>query len=1154
MDHIGGITLRDTNIIENMVMYSDKLNKEKEYWMEKLSGNIDMVEFPSNCNQHNHQYNKMEYEFNFEESIANKIFSISNKSDLGTFIVLLSGVIFVLHKYSGMKEIIVGTPVIKYEDDSKNYNEYIIIKDDINGELSYKEYLLKLKLFVTEAYNNQNAPINKILETLHLPSMDNLIKTVVLLENIHNNDIKNANMAFLFNILEDKIMCTVAYNSNLYNDNYIFKIVDNLRNYFIQITNDHNVKLLDIDIVADDEKKLLRNFNDTTCAYQKEKTLYELFEEQVERTPINIALKFDNMEMTYQELNNKSNQLAKILRKNGVYKGSIVGLMVRRSIDMIISIFGILKAGGIYLPLDPNNPKGRICEIIDDSEIDFLIIERTDEETFEFETNKYYDTTKINILQLDCLISDSIKEDDNNLNNINTSNDPAYIIYTSGSTGKPKGVIIQHYSVTRMIKNTNYIDISPSDVLLQQSNYCFDLSVWEIFGSLLNGSKLVIASEDTVLDMIKLSEFIREENISILFTTTAIFNTLIDINIENLRNTRKILFGAEKASLTHVKKAFQYFGSDMLINLYGPTESTVIATFYPINYIHDEMSAVPIGKPISNTKVYILDKYKKLQPIGVPGEMYISGDGLAKGYLHRPELSEERFIVNPFNNEEKIYKTGDIAKWMPDGNIEFVGREDNQVKIRGFRIELGEIQNLILGIRGIYNAVVIIKEREDISKYICAYIVCDSNIIVADIKKYLENNLPDYMIPHYFIKIDNIPLSSNGKVNSKLLPDPLINEKNIKYIEPKNEIENQILKIWIDVLKLKKIGIDDNYFDLGGQSLNAAILINKINKELKVSISLNTLFGNPTIKELAKYIDNNENIHKLIDDEDAVILKRGSDINKNVFLIHSGSGDVETYLLLCEFLDNTYNYIGIRAEKQHKIFYEDITVEALARKYIRKIKAIQQDGPYNIIGWCFGGTIAYEIVRQLEKNNNQIGKIVLINSVSPEVAKLYDEEDLLVSYKNEIKNILMKCGNLCNDDSIYQIDFNNQPFWGYIKSNDLGYAHIKQFLPDVILDIIPISVINDIKLLYDYIGLISSNMIARDSYIPYNNIQSGLNFIHAKYSQLNELANWDNYCENHVHYFETYGDHFSILKRPHVINLSTIINGILSQDSQVIIS
>jgi len=620
-----------------------------------------------------------------------------------------------------------------------------------------------------------------------------------------------------------------------------------------------------LEILSDEEKtQLLEEFNGTRTCYPKDKTLQVIFEEQADKMPDAIALKLDDQEMSYKELNEKANQIAGFLRKKGVKPNTIVGLLADRSFDMMIGIWGILKAGGAYLPIDSELPSERALGILKDSEALLLLAQDQVFNKLFISKEHFSIESKREAVLFEDALDEISKFPKDNIECCNDSSDLAYVMYTSGSTGVPKGILTTHYNISRVVKNTNYITIKPSDIILQLSNFAFDGSTFDIFGALLNGAQLILAKKETFLDISKLANLIQHENVTVFFVTTALFNTLVDLDANCLCKVRKVLFGGERVSVSHVKKALEIVGKDTLIHVYGPTETTVFATYYPIHYINEALGTIPIGKPISNTEVYILDKDLNLLPSGTPGELYIGGDGLAKGYLNRPQLSEERFVGNPFNSQlptstsTLIYKTGDLVRWLPDGNIEFLDRLDNQVKLRGFRIELGEIEAKLLSHEMVKKAIVIARDDRDGNKYLCSYLVADEQLKTSEVRDYLSKILPQYMIPSQIIILNELPVTPNGKIDLKVLTKYSEEKTAVEFENPSNSIEEKLVGIWRDVLGVEKISTNDNFFDLGGHSLKATILASKIHKSMNVEVPLAEILRNATVKQLAKIIINSE--------------------------------------------------------------------------------------------------------------------------------------------------------------------------------------------------------------------------------------------------------------------------------------------------------
>jgi amino acid adenylation domain-containing protein len=673
-----------------------------------------------------------------------------------------------------------------------------------------------------------------------------------------------------------------------------------------------------IEIITEEEKKvILYCFNDTAREYPKDKTIHQLFAGQAAQTPDYIALhgcmiawmggevganrhpgvcpspNALNVSLTYRQLNEQSNRLAGLLIEKGILTDTIVGIMVERSIEMIIGIMGILKAGGAYLPIDPEYPIERINYMLQDSNAKILI-NKSEIRNSKFETNPNNqnpnDQNKSRnfeipfVLNLDHLNLNSLKGCprrglQHSAFSVQHSNHLAYIIYTSGSTGQPKGVMVEHRNVINLaISQKNRFAINEKDRILQFSSICFDASVEQIFIALFSGAVLVLIDKNTLLDNIKFEKLISSRLITHLHAVPSFLN---NISLKEGYQLKRVISGGDVCPPVLVSKYGSYGD---FYNEYGPTETTVTSIEMQCTDVSETLDHLSIGKPIANTFVYIFDKWLKMVPFGVAGEMYIGGNGVARGYLNRPELTAEKFrplitLMTQMKNKVNKsfagvkgglfqkpslyqYKTGDLCKWLPNGNIEFLGRIDYQVKIRGFRIELGEIENQLLKHKYIKEAVVLINEDTIKDKNLSAYIVPTEEILESELREYLQEKLPDYMIPSYFVQLEKIPLTSNGKIDRKVLPEPEL-KSNENYVAPQDEIEKKLVEIWSEVLAKDvlndsslstAIGIDDNFFQLGGNSLKAIILTSKIHKYLDVKLPLSEFFKRPTIEKIAQYI------------------------------------------------------------------------------------------------------------------------------------------------------------------------------------------------------------------------------------------------------------------------------------------------------------
>ncbi|MBN3526499.1 amino acid adenylation domain-containing protein [Paenibacillus apiarius] len=652
----------------------------------------------------------------------------------------------------------------------------------------------------------------------------------------------------------DELTVTFIYNSNVIHEKEIKRISTHIVNVANCVRDDISIPVRKISLTSSAEIQGLLRSNMTKTNHTKDQTIADLFEKQVCETPKHTALIFAGQTLTYEKLNRKANQLAHLLQGKGAEPDCLVGLMAERSMEMVIGIIGILKSNGAYVPMDPDNPVHRLRMILDDSKVPIVLVQRSALPKLKEVLQHTEGKEEIEY----CVIEDALRETkpDMLVNPVRTCapHHLGYVMYTSGSTGRPKGILTQQNNIIRVVKDTNYITINPEDTLLQLSSFSFDGSAFDIFGPLLNGAALVLVRQEALLEMNMLLQIIADEEVSVFFTTTALFNTLVDVDMKSLAKVRKVLFGGERVSLLHVKKAFEYMGKGKILHMYGPTESTVYAAYHEVNAIDESLGTVPIGVPLSNTEILILSKENHLQPVGVIGELCIAGDGLARGYLNNEVLTQEKFAAHPFNPEERMYRTGDLARWLEDGTIEFVGRADHQVKLRGFRIELGEIEYRLLSHEAVKEAVVVDCQDPSGGKTLCAYYVAHRNISSAELRERLSESLPYYMIPSYFVRMEAWPLNSNGKVEKKRLPLPDWNADHGNGFEPPHgELEEQLAEVWQDVLGIGNIGIFDNYYELGGDSIKAIQICARL-RDHQLNLSVTDLLKNPTIKELKRRI------------------------------------------------------------------------------------------------------------------------------------------------------------------------------------------------------------------------------------------------------------------------------------------------------------
>jgi amino acid adenylation domain-containing protein len=605
-------------------------------------------------------------------------------------------------------------------------------------------------------------------------------------------------------------------------------------------------------LVQKERERRLIDWNDTRTHYPRNLCVHQVFEEEARLRPQAVALRFRDRQMTYEQLNRKANQVAHCLQRRGVGSEVMVATLLERSLEMVIGLLGILKAGGAYVPLDANYPAERLAFMASDTNSPVMLVQNS---VIQRMTEQNWLPARA--ISMDAGDSEIDLESEENLPNHNTSENLAYVMYTSGSTGRPKGVMVSHRAVVRLVKNTNYVDLSEKEVFLQFSPISFDASTLEIWAPLLNGGCLAIAPPETQ-SLDDLGAAIRAHEVTSMWLTAGLFNVMVEQRLEDLRPLRQLLVGGDTLSPTHIRKAIEALPGCRLINGYGPTEGTTFTCCHTITREDAKGSSIPIGKPISNTQAYLLDSHLQPVPLGEAGELYIGGDGVARGYLNAPDLTVEKFLPNPFGEYpgECIYKTGDLARYRVDGTIEFLGRSDHQVKVSGFRIELGEIETVLMEHPMVRSAVVEARPEPGGEKKLTAYLVLHTQDgDTSGIRHLVQGRLPSYMWPSTFVVMNSLPLSPNGKVDRAALPAPEAPQTsptggNV----PDTDLEAKIASIWQRVLRQKQIGVNENFFDLGGDSLELLAAHAELQKSISPDLPITAMFQYTTVRALAQHL------------------------------------------------------------------------------------------------------------------------------------------------------------------------------------------------------------------------------------------------------------------------------------------------------------
>jgi len=808
--------------------------------------------------------------------------ALSQKEKVTLFMTLLTAFKILLYRYTNQEDIVIGSPIAnRNRSEIENligfFVNTLVLRTNLGGNPTFVELLARVKEVTLKAYTYQDFPFEKLVEALQ-PERNNtehpLFQVVFGFENSPmqtlelpglkvnalNLELKTTRFDLEFHVWNSGddfrslwggdrwqesagIRGAVCYNTDMWNGETIKRLLQDFQTLLSSIIANPHQAVGNLPLLSEAQRQqILIDWNNTKTDYPRDQSINQLFELQVSQNPEAIAVIFAGKQLSYRELNNRSNQLAHYLIKSGVVSEQLVGICVEPSLEMIIGILGILKAGGAYLPLDPSYPLERLSFMIQDAGVSVIITQQKLIAKLPSKITVCLDSDRETLAQ-ESEKNPTIKTDSQNL---------AYVIYTSGSTGTPKGVAIPHKAVNRLVCNTNYIKLEPQDKIAQVSNISFDAATFEIWGALLNGAQLVIIPKNIILSPEEFAFWLRQQHISVLFLTTALVRNLARFAPQACANLKYLLFGGEKVEPKWVRKILERGAPQQLIHVYGPTENTTFSSYYLVEEVPESVSSIPIGKAITNTEIYILDQHFQPVPIGVIGELYLRGDGLAQGYLNRTELTQERFINN-------YYKTGDLAFYRADGNIEFMGRLDEQVKIRGYRLELGEIEALLCQHEAIAEAVVIVLEEIPEEKHLVAYIVTNplQPITSSQLRQFLKQKLPEYMIPSAYVMLDALPLTPNGKVDRHALPavDTLNQYLEDNYIAPSSEIEAKLVEIWAKLLGKTSLGVCDNFFELGGHSLLATQLISRIRDVFKIEMPLSILFDCPTVAGLARYIE-----------------------------------------------------------------------------------------------------------------------------------------------------------------------------------------------------------------------------------------------------------------------------------------------------------
>ncbi|MCC6456164.1 MAG: amino acid adenylation domain-containing protein [Caldilineaceae bacterium] len=847
------------------------LANQLAYWQKQLSGPLPVLELiPDHPRPAVQTFHGAKLPLLLPVSLSQAIKRLCHDEDVTLFMLMLAAFKALLFRYTGQTDLIVGSPLagrarVETQGLIGCFINILPFRTDLSGDPTFRELLKRVREVATGAYAHQDIPFEKLVESVsherdvsrsplfqvmflqHTPMRARHIGDLSLTPALVDNGA--AMFELTMNLLEagDQLALLLEYNTDLFDAATMQRLLGHFQVLLEGIVAEPDQRIAQLPLLPEAERRqLLVEWNQTAADYPRRHCLHHLFEAQVERSPQVIALVCGREALTYQALNQRANHLAHYLQRLGVGPGSLVAICTDRSAEMLVGLLGILKTGAAYLPLDPTYPKERLAFMLEDAAVAFLLTQEP-----------LLDELPQSAAHAICLDRDwaTIAADSSTENPASGAAPEtlAYVIYTSGSTGKPKGVQLPHRSVVNFLTSMQQRPgLTGGDTLLAVTTLSFDIAVLELFLPLTVGAKVVIASREVAADGSQLAQLLSDSQATVMQATPVTWRLLLESGWTG-NPTLKVLCGGEALPRDLADRLLDQCAS--LWNMYGPTETTVWSMVYPVG---PGVGPVPVGRPIANTQIYILDDQNQPVPIGVPGHLYIGGDGLAAGYLKRPELTAERFVPSLFDPSRLIYKTGDIARYLPDGNIEFLGRADHQVKVRGFRIELGEIEAQLVRHPTVRQAAVIVREDEPGDKRLVAYIVPEEDRSLApdELRRALKEHLPDYMIPTAFVSLERLPLTPNNKVDRRALPAPESARPDLDtgFVAPQTEIEQLLATLWQETLKLDQVGVHDNFFDLGGHSLLLTQLHSKLKERLGSAVSIIKLFQYPTISTFATYL------------------------------------------------------------------------------------------------------------------------------------------------------------------------------------------------------------------------------------------------------------------------------------------------------------
>ena len=984
----------DFTLWQRLAVSGELLESQLRYWREQLSGWPTQLELPADYpRSRGRTAAGASYAHTVPPVLAGRLRDLSQSERTTLFMTLVAAFKVLLARYSGQDEVLIGTSIanrthVELESVVGFFANALVLRTSLTGDPTFRLFLARVRRTCLDAYAHSDLPFERLVEELQperVLGQNPWFQVSFVMQNPATPvDFAFVNVASPFAVTlfvsegaDGSLRTTFQYKRDVFEPDTIARLAVHFRTLLEGVAADPDSRLSTLPLLTDSEShQLLIEWNATTTPYPRDRLVHRLFEDQVDAMPDAVALVCGDVSLTYRELDRRANRLARHLLAVGVKASSRVGVWIPRSPEMIVALLAVLKAGSAYVPLDVLAPVDRVSWMIGDAKIDIVLTSAETHGALPPGTHAVCLDADVPTIegQLETAPETRI-----------SSEDLAHIMYTSGTTDVPNGVAVSHRSIVRLVRGTDYARFGRDEVFLQLTPATRDASVFEIWGALLNGGCLAVAPASSFA-VEKLGAVIERHRATTLCVAAGQLQEIADTRLEVLSPLHQVVVANDVLSPRYVRRAMNAFPELHLVNGYGPVEGTVFTCCHTVTNTQAGRS-LPIGRPIANTRVYVLDRHRQPVPIGVPGEIWIAGDGLAQGYIDRPELTADRFVVLRLRGrEERLYRSGDRARWLPDGTLEFLGRSDDQREIRGFRVALGDIEAALTLHPKVRESAVVVRRTPDGRDDLVAYVAGPDPADSPGVRPFLSRMLPGYMVPTALILMDHLPRTPDGRVDRHALPQPsdssLLTEA---IIEPRDELERQLAAIWQALLPVNHIGIRDSFFDLGGHSLLAARMFARLEEQLRVRLPLATLFQSPTIEGLAAAIRRGASPEQ----EHSLVAIKPAGRWPPLFGMPGINGILFSFHNLAQYLTPDQPLYALQSRGLDGSGVPLTRIEDMASEFLREIREIQPEGPYYLVGWCFGGVVAYEAAQQLRAAGEEIGLLALIATWPPAAAPDY---------------------------------------------------------------------------------------------------------------------------------------------------------------------